>query len=337
MKAIPALLVCALAVLPVAAFAAPIHAVNAEDLAPLPGGRWVIASSMAGGAEASGRLLAIDTSTGRSTTLYPNGQDEAGKGDPSCDAQVAPAAFKPHGIALVTPQDGEARLYVVNHGGRESIEIFSLRSDGAPKLRWIGCVMSPKGLTANSVAALPDGRLFVTNMGRPIDGSEPLSADMGGEVASWSAARGWQSVPGSALVAPNGLLASPDGSRLYVASWSGKAVIELTPGADGTKRRTAALDMLPDNLRWSDRGTILVGGQSASVQGVIDCYLSTRTPCAIPSAIAEIGLQDFTAICHRAVRLGMATVAAQVGREIWVGTTRGDSIERLTSPACPVG
>ena len=103
MKAIPALLVCALAVLPVAAFAAPIHAVNAEDLAPLPGGRWVIASSMAGGAEASGRLLAIDTSTGRSTTLYPNGQDEAGKGDPSCDAQVAPAAFKPHGIALVTP------------------------------------------------------------------------------------------------------------------------------------------------------------------------------------------------------------------------------------------
>lgn len=335
MRAVHALLACALAALSGPGASAPVRAVNAEDLAPLPGGRWVIASSMAGGGQASGQLLAIDTKTGRSTPLDPNAGAGRGAGDPACAGQIDPAEFKPHGIALVTGQDGAMRLYVVNHG-RESVEIFAVQAGKAPRLRWIGCVKSPEGLSANSVAALPDGRLFVTNMGRPLDGSQPLSPIMGGEVASWSAERGWQSVPGSALVAPNGLLASPDGSRLYVASWSGKVVVELVPGADGTKRRTAALDMLADNLRWSDRGTILVGGHDASIASVMDCYLSRRTQCAIRSVIAEIGLQDFTAICHRRLGMGMATVAAQVGREIWVGTMRGDSIERLPAPACPV-
>ena len=332
----PFLAAVMLAMLPAQAPARSVEIVNAEDLLPVPGGRWIIASSMAGGAATSGRIVAVDTKTGRLVPLYPGTRKDGEATTPDCREEVASSDFKPHGVSLATAPDGRLRLYVVNHGARESVEMFVLLPGQAPRLRWIGCARAPAGLFANSVAALADGRLFVTNMGRPLDGSTPISA-MGGEVAAWSPRGGWHSVPGSATVGPNGIIARPDGRTLYVASWGGKALVELKPGETGTTRRTLPLNLLPDNLRWSGRGTILVGGQSTSPGLVTECYTSTRTHCRIPSTIVEVDPVPLTVRCARPAPIDMATVAVEVDRRVWVGTARGSRIEQLPGLACPPG
>jgi len=67
-------------------------------------------------------------------------------------------------------------LYVVNHGGRESIEIFTLDAKGAePTVTWIGCAVMPSHTWPNSVAPLPDGGMVVTDMFDPKDPKEPAA------------------------------------------------------------------------------------------------------------------------------------------------------------------
>jgi hypothetical protein len=160
---------------------------NAEDLASVAGSPWVIASSMAGGPHAQGALAAIDRRDRTIRRLYPEGRitDTPGGLDVGdCPGMPAANTFKPHGIAYVAKGEVGGRLYVVNHGGRESIEFFDLALAPAPRLRWVGCTILPSGAFGNGVAAVADGTLYMTNMGRPLDGSEPLS-DMGGEVVAW--------------------------------------------------------------------------------------------------------------------------------------------------------
>jgi hypothetical protein len=61
-----------------------------------------------------------------------------------------------HGLSLRPAQPGRYTLYATNHGGRESVEVFEVDARGAaPSAVWIGCVMMPDKLAANSVAAFP--------------------------------------------------------------------------------------------------------------------------------------------------------------------------------------
>jgi sugar lactone lactonase YvrE len=306
-----------------------LHLDNAEDLASVAGSPWVIASSMAGGAQAQGSLAAIDARDGTIRRLYPESGVNDTPSDPGvrdCPGMPAADTFKPHGIAYVPKGKTGGRLYVVNHGARESIEFFDVVLTPAPRLHWVGCAIVPPGAFGNGVAAVADGTLYMTNMGRPLDGSAPLS-DMGGQVVAWHAGQGWRTVPDSAILAPNGIVATADGSQIYVASWSSSAVFALTP--DGkAPRRALRLDFLPDNLRWSDRGTILAVGHRTSIKAVRDCYISPAERCTIPSAMAEIDPARMTVRCTRPVALDMATVALPVGRELWIGTARGDHISR---------
>ena len=52
-------------------------------------------------------------------------------------------------------------LYVVNHGGREAIEVFEITSE--PTVTWIGAIVQDTNVWGNAVAALPDGGVVVTN------------------------------------------------------------------------------------------------------------------------------------------------------------------------------
>lgn len=302
---------------------------NAEDLDPLENGKLVIASSMSGGMQAHGGLFVIDATSGAARKLYPADKLAGAATMEGCPTQVAADAFAPHGIALQKDARGVTRLYVVNHGGRESIEIFELKLRSKLSLRWVGCLVAPAGVFGNAVAVAADGTVFMTNMGRPIDGSRPISR-WGGDVASWSAASGWRSVPGSAIVAPNGLLVSADGRELYVASWAQGEVIALTLGEGTTGRRVLKVPFLPDNLRWGRSGNILAAGHRASVAAVTACFMATgRCTDPIPSAIAEIDPKSLTTRCVQNVALSMATVAVNVGTETWIGAARGDSVLRL--------
>jgi len=318
---------------------------NAEDLAPLPGGRWVIASGMTGGAARSGALYAIDSLTGRSVRLYPGGRGPSGHETPACGAQVAPGAFAPHGLAFWPVSQGGGTLYVVNHGERESIEIFTIlpgpKPSAPPFIRWEDCTRAPRGQMQNSVAATRDGTLYVTLTPdyQPGTDLEEHAENALGAVWSWHPARGWRPVPGSEMAGPNGILAAPDGRRLYVDAWPKRQVVELTLGTEGARRRTLDVPFLPDNLRWAGDGTILAAGHRGAVADVVACYVSAQGECALPSSIARIDPTTFTLRCVRPIAAPFATVATPVGRELWIGTARGSRITRvpatiLSGPRC---
>lgn len=302
--------------------------INVEDFAPLAGSDWVIGSSMAGGEYRSGSLLAIHAKTNEVIKLFAGELASTDRRSKRCAAPVAAQNFAPHGITVAAPGEGQTLLYVVNHGERESIEQFSLRLTPKPRLDWIDCIPMPAGAFANAVAMGPNGNLYISNMGLPLDGSPALSP-MGGNILFWNAAQGWQSVADSAVIAPNGLLVSEDGQQLFVASWSTGQIIKLSAFGQ-SPRRVLTLPFLPDNLRWSPSGEILVTGQQTSVETVTSCYVSTRNHCQIPSAAAVVDPESWTPRCSLSVPLDMATVAAPVGRQLWIGSARNDRI--LTLP-----
>ena len=57
------------------------------------------------------------------------------------------------------------QLLSVQHGGRESVEMFEVtQSSEGWALAWRGCVIAPKGSMINDVVATPDGGFLVTHM-----------------------------------------------------------------------------------------------------------------------------------------------------------------------------
>lgn len=306
---------------------------NAEDLAPIDSGRWVIASSMAGGAEASGALYVIDRESSEARRAYPHAAETPVSAHPGCPGEVPADRFAPHGIATHRSAEGEERLYVVNHGGRESIELFEIArghsDDEPPGLRWIGCIPFPAGAFGNGVSVADDGTVFATNMGKPLSGGEARS-EMGGDALSWQAERGWRTVPGSVMWGPNGVVATPNGKRLFVAAWPAGKMVALD--LEANRRREVALPFLPDNIKWSTSGTLLATGHRTSDAAVRECYMSKRTACDIPSSLAEIDPDTLEVLRLRELDADIATTAVDVGDECWLGTARGETIARLPGP-----
>lgn len=299
--------------------------VNAEDMAVLTGSHWVLASSMAGGSHQQGAIVAVHTGNEEHYQLYPSEKTQTGHST-ACQDEVPADQFSPHGMSLIADSSGALQLYVVNHGGRESIEWFNVFLRPKPQLQWRGCVVLPAGAMANAVAATESGQLYVTTTGRPLDGSKPLTL-FGGEVLSWEVDTGWQAVANSKVAAANGIVVSADGNRLYVASWIEREVVLLD--INNQRRQSIPLPFLADNLHWNSDGRILVTGQQTTAEVVMQCYTSTQDHCTIPSAIAVIDPVSLAVPCVVPVAQNMATVAVPVGNQLWLGTARGDTIYRL--------
>ncbi len=299
---------------------------NAEDLALVDGGRWVVASSMPGGQLARGGLYAVNVASGDATLITPRPAPEL-PWDPSCKQPVAADKFAPHGISTSVAEDGGERLWVVNHGARESIEIYRISGGEALNLSWQGCLPLPPGAMGNAVAVDAQGRVFVTNYGASLSGA-PRADRWMGDVLVWQRGRGWQTVAGSDIFAPNGLLVSADGQQLYVNSWAAGQVLHLdrTTG----ERQTLTLPFLPDNLRWGAAGEIVAAGLYATATEVARCVMASG-PCEqqIATGAALIGATDFSVKCQRKTGLHMGTVALRVADELWLGPVRGDAILTL--------
>jgi len=135
-----------------------------EDLVLIPGTGWLIASGMDPGAG----LHLIDTRAKRAQPLYAS--DTPARPDrnrfANCPDPLDPRQAVLHGLSLRPAQAGHYTLYATNHGGRESIEAFDIDGRGAtPSATWVGCVLMPDKLAANSVAAFGDGALVSTAAG----------------------------------------------------------------------------------------------------------------------------------------------------------------------------
>jgi len=297
---------------------------NVEDMVATADGRWVVASAMKGGGQPQGALYLVDTGS----RAVVKADLTAAPGAPLCRDGFRPDELAPHGLAIRSDAAGET-LFVVNHGGRESVERFRLTAGvGAPRLVWEGCVPLPAGMAGNGVAVAGDA-VFVT-------GSAGSGAP--GALLRWTEAGGWRALPGSARIGWNGIVVTPDGRRIYAAAWRDRRVFEYVEGAVGPARSVAA-DFMPDNLHWAADGAILVAGQDAKPEAVAGCYYSTATHCGVPSGLGRLDPATMAWTCVRKLDVtpgfDTATSATAAGGGLWLGTTRGQAV--MTTTDCRPG
>lgn len=299
-----------------------------EDILPLEGTDWVLFSSITAGDHPGGMTL-VNREESTESTLWPASGfkyelDPAAF--PDCETPPDEARADTHGINAVQTGPGTFDLYVVYHGSRESIEVFEVDVSGTkPDATWRGCVVLPEGTAANSVVPLPDGGLALTNFTDP---REPLlpqlfSGEPSGSVWTWKQAGGWAEVPGSQSFGPNGIEVSADGKTLYVAESMKKRVVSI-PVEGGSLTEVATMDFLPDNLRWTESDTLLTTGmeyEPLTQESIQSCAME-GTGCVSGFVVVEIDPSDNSSealYSTESEEFQYATVAAQVGADIWVG------------------
>jgi len=319
-----------------------------EDLKVIPETRWLIASGFSDG---SGLKL-VDT---QSKTMHRWWRADPGQVNPlqsglqRCGGAPDPVTFNAHGLSLRRSDTGHYRLYVVNHGGRESIEVFEVDARGeAPTLSWAGCVPLPEGLAANAVAAFPDGTLVATVLLHPGKTlADQVQGRVTGGVYLWTPGdSGFRLLPGTELPGNNGIETSPDGREFYVIAFGLKTVFIFD--RNDTRRPLRKIEMpgfMPDNLHWTPIGEgarLLLagmmydepacGGLRKVVDGVADGMLCPRgytvaelDPVAMTLSIVDYGEPN-------PVFNGVSS-AVIVGDEIWLGSYQADRLAWRPLPA----
>jgi sugar lactone lactonase YvrE len=233
-----------------------------------------------------------------------------------------------HGLEVIPGHAGVTTVYAVNHGGRESVEVFRLNA-AKGSAEWVGCVVLPPGANGNSVAALANGAFVVTKF---LDNNDKqafqhiLAGQINGVVYLWTPGKGFSEVPGTQLSGDNGIVASRDGKWLFVNAYGTREIYHVPLSGQG-ERSSVKVDFNPDNLRWAPDGTILVTGQFVSPDNLAGPHgwaavrLDPQT-LKITPLVKEPGLPQFD----------NATSTVQVGTTLWFGTFRGDRIAYRAAP-----
>ena len=116
----------------------------------------------------------------------PSSPWRRGLAQETCPGPIGDALIS-HGSSLAKRKGGAWALYVVNHGARQSIEMFELRqAAGAWTLVWRGCEVAMHEY--NDVAILPDGGFVGTYPSGLAAGNAGAAAAGGatGYVARWT-------------------------------------------------------------------------------------------------------------------------------------------------------
>lgn len=260
-----------------------------EDVLVLPGTPWLITSGFARGAG-----LKLVDSRDRTWQAWFRGEPAQIDPDtrlfPDCPASPDPALLNNRGLSLRQTGKGRWRLLAVNHGGRESVEVFDVRVDDkrAPTLTWRGCLPMPDGQVGNSVTTMARGVVLVTVLTRPgTTIADFVERRITGGIWSWKPGQhGFELLPGTELPGNNGLEADPDGRHFYVIAfgWHSVLVFDLRD----TRKPVAIIEapgFMPDNIHWTAGRLLLAGmrldepacgGLRKVVDGVADPMLCHR-------------------------------------------------------------
>src|SRR3989442_11327174 len=247
--------------------------VGPEDLVPVPGSDWVIAS----GDAAPGAITLIDVKQKTTAPLYPSAnlkQRLDAKTYDSCPGPIDPDEkdkFRAHGLFLRPGSNSLHTLYVVHHGTRESIEVFEFDSRAkTPALTWIGCAVAPDPIGLNSVVPLPEGGFATTNFqprGAARGRANMQAGERNGELWEWQTSAGWKIVPGSEASGANGIEISKDGKWFYMGGWGTQTFIRFSRGQTPSARDEIPVGFRLDNLRWAPDGMLLAAGQEIPAAG----------------------------------------------------------------------
>ena len=298
---------------------------NPEDLALAPDGR-IIVSQFGGMDGTPGNLVLYEPRKRTLTPLFPGPAVgiEPEWGDPGC---TFPESFSPHGIDLETRLDGRHQLAVVNHAGRESVEMFQVGNDGV--LTWRGCVEAPEGGLLNDVVLLRDGSFWVTRMfDQGSDTWAFLRAQFGfdtGWAYVWSRLEGFSKLPASDAPFPNGIEKSDDERHAYLNTFRGARKIDVATGLVVAERNMKPLD----NSYWSEDGRLLVAAHTGSAAQMLACTSLSEGACGMPFeivALDPVDLSEQVIIAHEGAPMGGATVALQNDGVYYLGTFVGDRV-----------
>ncbi len=314
---------------------------NLEDLVQVPGKPIVLAASY-GLALGERSFTVIDTPTRKASPLRmlpASARPVAPYG--ACPGPVDMDKFSPHGIALRENANGVHTLYVVNHSARESIEVFNFDARGEEfTAQWVGCVVMPDGVAANAVVPLKDGGFLLTKFFDPRLGKPPFNQFLAnkriGAVLRWHPRDGISQVPGTASMANNGAIVSPDETWLYFTSWVDRTLTRLPLNGPG-ESKTISVDFMPDNIRFDPNGALLVAGQINTLPGIVACK---KAVCPMDWAVARVDPETL-AVSYLYWEKGnptfaAATTALQVGDEFWLGTFVGGSLAVAPVPEKPL-
>jgi len=335
---------------------------NPEDLVPIPGTRWLIASGMKDGAGV--KLVDTDAKTAR---LFYTGGPAQQRPDkklfPNCPAPPDVSTFNAHGIYLRRAQvPGLYRLYVVSHGLLESIQVFAVDVRSVePSLTWTGCVPMPEGnkaytsadsqasssrVAANAVAAFSDGTIIATVPQRPGSTNvQRLRGEPTGDVVEWKPGTdSFRVVPGTQLAGNNGIEIALDEREFYVVSFGTHTVVVFSR-QDPVKplRQSQAPGFMPDNLRWSGDRLIAAGPMydepacGGTRLAVVDNPVLTSCHRGYVVAQLDPGTMAWTTLAYAEPNPKIAVVSTGVvmGETLWIGAASSDGIgyQPLPRPA----
>ena len=303
---------------------------NVEDMDLVPGGRWIIGSGMTSPTVKVGHLYAIDANARSFHEIVPDVSGPAETAYRDCPGPLDLSKIAPHGLFV-----SKDRVYVVNHGGRQSIEVFRL-SLGAhgPSLKWIGCAVLPDNGSGNGVAPMPGGG-FVASKFQDA-GDEGAFGKMSalkptGAVYAWAPGKGWSKLAHSDMSGANGVEIAP--GHILVNAWPEQKVYRFRVGSDAAPA-SVSTPFLPDNVRRLADGKILVAGQDGDIKRLL-------SPCGKPRCVAGwwVALLDpatmkLQVLTHvpATEAFGDATSALKVGKELWIGTYMGDRVAIVPAP-----
>lgn len=314
-----------------------------EDAVVLPNGQYIV-SQMGNLIEKSpGNLALFDSATSAVTPLF--GQGHGPLDGPfnivdnswgSANCQGDPREFlSPHGISLLTRDDGRLQLMAVNHGGRESVEFFEVQIiKQQVSLSWRGCVLASNKEFFNDVAALPDGGFIASNMystrgpmlfGLHFGGYKALLGMNSGYLSEWHPWREMTVVPGSEGAFPNGLALSGDGRFIFENLYGSDEVRKLDRRSGEVVGVASVIK--PDNTTVDASGRLLVASQKVSLLELNSCLDKPDESCLLPFEIIRIDPETMSSevvFRQQGPPMGVGTVAVAANRRLLIGSFLGD-------------
>jgi hypothetical protein len=306
---------------------------NPEDMVIIADGSKLLVSEMGVFMQDSpGSLSLLDlTSRQKQSIKIIWAREGESWGDNHCPKPQS-SLFSPHGIDLMTRNDGKEQLLVVNHGGRESVEFFELiQLNNEWQLNWKGCALPPDDPFINDVAGLSDGGFLVTHMWNKNQAYlmlifKYLVGINTGWVWEWQPLHGFIKLAGSSGIAPNGIVVSDDNSKVYINLYGDNKTIKID-------RHTGLLEgefevQQPDNITLDEDGNLWVASHNHNPI-TQDCAEVIEGPCLLPFEIVKAdskSMQTEVILSHHGAPTGYSTVALKVGDNIYMGSAHGDRI-----------
>jgi hypothetical protein len=308
-----------------------------EDLARIPNTPWLVFSGFANGAG----LKLVDTRTRMLRHWYTGAVDQLSWESQrfhGCPGPPDPSTFNAQGLSLRTVRGSLHELYVANHGGRESIEVFRIETtEREPLLRWIGCVLMPPQTPANSVATYSDGTILASVLTHPGTSiTDFVRGNVTGGVYEWRpGAPSFRLLPGTQLPGNNGIETSLDDREFYVVAFGWRAVLVYARNDTMQPlRKATAPGFMPDNIHWDGSRLILAGMQydepACGGTRKIIAGKADDMRCHRGYVVAEMNPQtlEFTTLAYGEPNAAFNGVSAAriVGSELWLGAYQGDRI-----------